>query len=110
MKKVKYLGGGWTDSYIPKRNVIIGNIYTVYRIDCDGDYWFLDGDGYHTCMKPQFMKDVENNPEDNHTSQYYVISHNSILNTDLVLYKTDLLTLAIDYRDKNGGFITQVLS
>jgi hypothetical protein len=113
MKKVKYLGGGWTDevsSNILGRNVIIGNIYTVYRIDADGDYWFLDGNGFHTCMKPMFMEDVVETPEDNTLPKYFVMRYCSHNNKCTIIFKTHSYDDALDYREVYGGIITQVMS
>lgn len=104
-KKVKYLGGGWTDteSYILRRNVIVGNVYTVYRVDCDGGYWFLDGDGYHTCMKPIFFEDVVESPSEKFYKYFVIVN-------DKVDFKTNSFPDAESYQDNYGGFITQVLS
>jgi hypothetical protein len=109
--KIKYLGGSWVDDkeLNPHNGYKItpGNYYELEHdlshYDDKDSYWLKGDCGRWINVPKEFFKSPAH-------STYYVIKHNDVLDTDLVLYKTDLLTLAKNYQSKNGGIITQVIS
>ena len=105
MKKIKYLGGGWTED--PVKNgpewgfkVTIGKIYDLVKED--DTYQFIGDCGGLIYMWKEFCEVVEDTPED----KFY---RYIVINDDKVVYRTNNHADVESYHEEYGGYIAQVV-